>query len=106
MWQLCLRYDTIDLDDGAVEGGKMDTWTAGVNWYWRSNFKFMLNYVKVDSERQGLDDDPSIGEARAQFYCYPVDAGAGGEPARCTVYGTTLSYLAGLRARIFVLSSA
>ncbi|MFC3717283.1 OprO/OprP family phosphate-selective porin [Luteimonas soli] len=68
MWQLGLRYDTIDLDDGAVEGGRMDTWTAGVNWYWRSNFKFMLNYVKVDSERQGLDDDPSIVEARAQFY--------------------------------------
>src|SRR3546814_2841946 len=59
MWQLGLRYDTIDLDDGAVEGGEMDTWTAGVNWYWRSNFKFMLNYVKVDSERQGLDDDRS-----------------------------------------------
>src|SRR3546814_7697066 len=46
MWQLGLRYDTIDLNDGAVEGGKMNTWTAGVNWYWRSNFKFALNYVK------------------------------------------------------------
>src|SRR3546814_2696458 len=31
MWQLGLRYDTIDLNDGAVEGGKMNTWTAGVN---------------------------------------------------------------------------
>src|SRR3546814_2317183 len=68
MWQLGLRYDTIDLNDGAVEGGKMNTWTAGVNWYWRSNFKFALNYVKVNSERQGLSDDPSIVEARAQFY--------------------------------------
>src|SRR3546814_18690252 len=47
MWQLGLRYDTIDLNDGAVEGGKMNTWTAGVNWYWRSNFKFALNYVKI-----------------------------------------------------------
>jgi phosphate-selective porin OprO/OprP len=27
-------------------GGKMDSWTFGVNWYWRSNFKFLLNYVK------------------------------------------------------------
>ena len=68
MWQLGLRYDTIDLNDGAVEGGKMSTWTAGVNWYWRSNFKFALNYVKVDSERQDLSDDPGIVEARAQFY--------------------------------------
>jgi len=68
MWQLGLRYDTIDLNDGAVEGGKMSTWTAGVNWYWRSNFKFALNYVKVDSQRQGVSDDPGIVEARAQFY--------------------------------------
>ena len=25
----------------------MDSVTVGVNWYWRSNFKFMLNYVMV-----------------------------------------------------------
>jgi len=45
-----------------------------VNWYWRANFKFMLNYVKVNSEkfnrtlRTDVSDDPSIIEARAQFY--------------------------------------
>ncbi|MGQ4583610.1 porin [Lysobacter sp. F60174L2] len=67
MWQLGLRYDTINLDDGAVEGGRMDALTVGVNWYWRKNFKFMLNYVQVDSRRQGLDDDPNVLEARLQF---------------------------------------
>jgi len=68
MWQVGLRYDTLDLNDSGVLGGKMDTWTAGVNWYWRSNFKFMFNYVKANSERAGVDDDPNIIEARAQFY--------------------------------------
>src|SRR5690606_21943617 len=68
MWQLGLRYDTVDLDDAGVPGGTMDALTAGVNWYVRSNFKFMLNYVKVDSERAGTSDDPSIIEARAQFH--------------------------------------
>jgi phosphate-selective porin OprO/OprP len=68
MWQLGLRYDTMDLDDAGVLGGKMDTITAGVNWYWRSNFKFMLNYVKASSDRRGISDDPGILEARAQFY--------------------------------------
>ncbi|MFC3549904.1 OprO/OprP family phosphate-selective porin [Lysobacter cavernae] len=89
MWQVGLRYDSIDLDDGSllspttptgaprvdgVLGGEMDAWTAGVNWYWRSNFKFMLNYVKVtstkysSSARNFVDDDPSIVEARVQFY--------------------------------------
>jgi len=68
MWQVGLRYDTIDLNDGNVLGGKMDTWTGGVNWYLRSNFKFALNYVKVDSSRRGVDDNPDITEARVQFY--------------------------------------
>ncbi|MGX5732103.1 OprO/OprP family phosphate-selective porin [Pseudoxanthomonas beigongshangi] len=68
MWQLGLRYDTIDLTDGAVVGGEMDSWTAGVNWYWRSNFKFMLNYVAVKQEKGVLKDDPNVVEARLQFY--------------------------------------
>ena len=68
MWQLGLRYDTMDLDDGIVQGGQMDTWTVGVNYYWQSNFKFMVDYVKATSERNGVDDDPSIIEARAQFH--------------------------------------
>ena len=68
LWQLGLRYDTIDLTDGAVVGGEMDSWTAGVNWYWRSNFKFMLNYVAVKQEKGVLEDNPNILEARMQFY--------------------------------------
>ncbi len=105
MWQVGLRYDKIDLDDGTtlpattptgtstilgVLGGEMDAMTVGVNWYWRSNFKFMLNYVKVDSSRyfvrtpanpypenpangnllvnRRVSDSPNIIEARAQFY--------------------------------------
>lgn len=68
MWQLGLRYDTADLDDANILGGQMDAWTAGVNWYWRSNFKFMLNHVMVDSEKNGFQDNPNITEARLQFY--------------------------------------
>lgn len=68
LWQLGLRYDTMDLDDGLVQGGRMDTLTAGVNWYWRSNFKVGLNYVKVDSERRNVEDNPNVLEARLQFY--------------------------------------
>ena len=67
MWQVGLRYDTLDLDDGSVRGGRLSTWTAGVNWYLRSNFKLMLDYVKVDSERRGITDNPGIVSARAQF---------------------------------------
>ena len=68
LWQVGLRYDTIDLTDGAVIGGEMDSWTAGVNWYWRSNFKFSMNYVMVDQEKGLLEDNPNVLEARVQFY--------------------------------------
>ena len=67
LWQLGLRYDTLDLDDAGVAGGSLDTLTAGINWYWRKNFKFAVNYVKARSERLDLSDDPAILEARAQF---------------------------------------
>lgn len=68
MWQLGLRYDAINLDDGSVLGGEMNSVTAGVNWYLRSNFKFSVNYVMVDSDRRGIQDDPNILEARASFF--------------------------------------
>jgi len=89
MFQLGLRYDKIDLNDGSLSagatptsapivngvlGGKQDAWTVGANWYWHSNFKFMLNYVKVNSSRFNttaravVDDNPNIVEARVQFY--------------------------------------
>jgi phosphate-selective porin OprO/OprP len=63
MWQLGVRYDHVDLNDGSVNfstptpvvsgvmGGRESNWTVGVNWYLRSNFKLALNWVKVDSEK-------------------------------------------------------
>ena len=68
MWQLGARYDKLKLDDAPILGGEMSAWTLGVNWYWRSNFKFAVNYVMVDSERKGVSDNPNILGARAQFY--------------------------------------
>jgi phosphate-selective porin OprO and OprP len=65
-WQVGLRYEGLDLDD-VVRGGEENNLTLGVNWYWRSNFKFMANYVRVESERRGLEDDPSVLELRAQL---------------------------------------
>ena len=73
MWQLGLRYDKTNLNDDPILGGEEHNLTFGVNWYWRSNFKFMVNYVKVNSSattrslRTNVDDNPNIIEARAQF---------------------------------------
>jgi phosphate-selective porin OprO and OprP len=74
MWQVAARYDSTDLNDDIVFGGEEQNLTLGVNWYWRANFKFMANYVKVESDKfnrtlgRDVSDNPNIIEARAQFY--------------------------------------
>jgi phosphate-selective porin OprO/OprP len=68
LWQLGVRYDTLDFDDRGVAGGTMRAWTGGVNWYWRAHARLSLNYVAVASERNGVGDDPDIVEARVQFH--------------------------------------
>ena len=74
MWQAGIRYDSINLNDGPIKGGEEDNITVGVNYYWRSNFKVMVNYVFVSSSKfsssagGNVDNDPSIFETRLQFY--------------------------------------
>ena len=90
MWQVGVRYDNADLNDGLVTyadpsdptvsqvtgilGGKEENWTIGMNWYWRSNFKIALNYVMVNSskyqssENAVVEDNPEITTLRLQFY--------------------------------------
>lgn len=85
MLQLGLRYDMLNLNDGnivvtnnvptavGILGGEQKGWTLGANYYWRSNFKFSLNYNKITSSkfkaRVGeVDDNPSTVTARAQIH--------------------------------------
>lgn len=90
MWQLGVRYDNADLNDGSVTyadpsdptvaqvtgilGGEEENWTVGLNWYWRSNFKVAVNYVMVrsskyqSSENAVVEDNPEITTLRLQFY--------------------------------------
>lgn len=74
MWQVGIRYDDANLNDGAIKGGDEHNITLGVNYYWRSNFKIMANYVAVNSSKFNsalggdLSDDPNIFETRLQFY--------------------------------------
>ena len=68
--ELAARYSVIDLEDGAVDGGKANDLTLGVNWYIRSNLRLMFNYVRVDAQQAGTgnSDDPEIFQFRAQLH--------------------------------------
>jgi phosphate-selective porin OprO/OprP len=65
-WELLLRYSELDLDDGAVRGGREHDWTLGANWYLTQHFKLQGNLVRATSERGNLEVDPHIVELRAQ----------------------------------------
>lgn len=47
-WQVCVRYNHLDLNDKGINGGILDNWTAGVNWFWNPNMKWQFNYSATD----------------------------------------------------------
>jgi phosphate-selective porin OprO and OprP len=69
-WELAARYDTVDLTDGPVSGGEMDSVTLGLNWYPTSFTRLMLNYVLNDIDATGpiafRDTDPQYLMLRVQ----------------------------------------
>jgi phosphate-selective porin OprO and OprP len=44
--ELAARFSHLDLNDGEVRGGLMNTVTLGANWYWSAHAKVILNYVR------------------------------------------------------------
>ena len=66
--ELAVRYSELDLNDGAITGGKEHDWTAGANWYIGEHLKFQTNYVWAFSDRGTLQVNPRIFEVRAQVY--------------------------------------
>jgi hypothetical protein len=61
-----LRYSTVDLDGGSIQGGREHDWTLGVNWYFGQHLKLQANYIRAFSDRKQLAVDPHIVEFRAQ----------------------------------------
>jgi phosphate-selective porin OprO/OprP len=44
-WQVGVRFSYLDLDDKAIQGGRIYDWTAGLNWYLNPNMKVQFNYI-------------------------------------------------------------
>ena len=44
-WQIAARFSHIDLNDADVFGGRSDSTTLGLNWYWNQNAGMQFNYV-------------------------------------------------------------
>lgn len=65
VWELAIRYSTVDLTDAGIQGGEMEDWTLGINGYLLGNVRTTVNYVHAD-----LD---GVGEADALQMRFQVD---------------------------------
>ncbi len=66
-WEVLYRYSYVDLNDGAVAGGRVGDHTIGLNWYLTPYTRMMFNYVHSEADRGVLDDGRmDIVEMRAQ----------------------------------------
>lgn len=61
-WQLAARYARIDLKDDGVNGGVVDDFTAGVNWFLNPNTKVQWNYAIAFRDAAGNTSDGTIQE--------------------------------------------
>ena len=55
--ELAARYSSIDLTDGLVDGGEMDIFSIGVNWWLSPIFNVNLNYRFITNDRDGLSGE-------------------------------------------------
>jgi len=49
-WMIALRYDHLDLADGGIEGGVLDSVTLGVTWLWNPNTRIKIDFAYADAE--------------------------------------------------------
>ncbi len=49
-WEVAVRYSTLDLEDGGIEGGEEKNWTLGVNYYLNPHLRFQINYVAASAD--------------------------------------------------------
>jgi phosphate-selective porin OprO/OprP len=62
--ELAFRYSNTDLTDGAVDGGEMDIYSLGVNWWFTRSAHLGLNYRYINLDRSGTQGDSSGLNAR------------------------------------------
>lgn len=54
-WEVAARYSNIDANDGLLEAGDMDIWSAGINWWLSPYFSLHLNYRYITLDKDGLE---------------------------------------------------
>jgi phosphate-selective porin OprO/OprP len=66
--ELTARYGTIDLTDGLVTGGELETMSVGLNWYLNTNTRVMFNFVHAIPDHPGLDEEADFFLTAVQVF--------------------------------------
>jgi phosphate-selective porin len=61
------RYGHVDLEDRSVDGGTMDGWWAGVNWWATRRLKMSIGYGDIDLDRFGTEGNTKTLLSRLQW---------------------------------------
>ena len=63
-WELSARWSTLDLTDGLIDGGELDTASLGLSWWLTPVFSVSANYRYVWNTRLGMEGASSGLNAR------------------------------------------
>lgn len=66
-WEVVARYGRVDATDEAVDGGVLDKWYVGVNWWATPQWKAGAGYGVADLARGGVDGRTAIAIVRVQW---------------------------------------
>ncbi len=68
-WEMAVRVSWIDLQDGAISGGKETNYGLGLNYYINPINRIMINWIKADAHpnQSGVDESPSLLQLRLQL---------------------------------------
>ncbi len=66
-WEVLLRFSTLDLDGGTVNGGKFWRITPMINWYLSENVRFELAYGYGVLDRYNKKGATHFFQCRIQF---------------------------------------
>lgn len=66
-WEVSSRFSHVDMNDGAVNGGEMDIWSAGLNWWLTPTFNVNLNYRYITLDKLGVEGSSSGVNARVML---------------------------------------
>ncbi|MGE3313919.1 MAG: OprO/OprP family phosphate-selective porin [Planctomycetaceae bacterium] len=66
-WQVGVRYSHLDLNDKAIDGGKLDDLTVGLNWFLNPNMKIQANYTAAHRDSATRLSDGTVHSIGMRF---------------------------------------